>query len=153
MIDINKKYTTTSGGDVTLYTTNGKNKAYPIVGEVVYVGGGCQVRRWDRNGKALTSGGDLVEVPIWEPSPELVAVLRPGWIACDEKNGQWWWYSDEPKLVKSDDQPLNSWEWCGSKVSTEISRLGGIRKELLPPVTNQAFIQAFKIGNPTEATE
>ena len=92
MIDINKKYRTKDGGEVTLYTTNGKLKGHPIVGEVVYEYGSCVALRWDEAGKCCIAASDLVEVPIWEPSPELVAVLRPGWIACDSSDHRWWWY-------------------------------------------------------------
>lgn len=141
MIDINKKYTTRDGGEVTLYTTNGKNKAYPVVGEVVYEGGSCVVLRWDKDGNCHTSASNLVEVPIWEPSPELVAVLRPGWIACDTSSHQWWWYTKKPRRIAGGD-----WA-CGGD---EVYRLELISETLLPPINEQTTSVAFKIGNPKE---
>jgi len=135
MIDINKKYTTRDGGEVTLHTANGKNKAYPIVGEVVYEGGSCVVLRWDKDGNCHTSASNLVEVPIWEPSPELVAVLRPGWIVCVANS--WFWCAKKPYTR------FGNWDCCEPFYSTDE-----IKPELLPPINKQTKTQAFKIGNP-----
>lgn len=139
MIDINKKYRTTDGGEVTLYTTNGKNKAYPVVGEVVYEGGSCVVLRWDKDGNCHTSASNLVEVPIWEPSPELVAVLRPGWIVYH--GGSWWWHDNEPYMLSN-----GRWDFLG-----KTHPLSAIARELLPPINEQVITQVLKIGNPEES--
>ena len=139
MIDINKKYTTTDGGEVTLYTTNGRNRAYPIVGEVVFKDGGCVVQRWDKDGKCFTSAIDLVEVPIWEPSPELVAVLRPGWIAW--RYGECILYSDKPQWIAA----TGKWQINGD---AELYSLDAINQDMLPPANEQTKNQAFRIGNP-----
>jgi hypothetical protein len=144
MIDINKKYETTDGGAVTLYTTNGKNPIYPVVGEVSYESGLVLIHRWTINGVADSLPvRDLVEVPIWEPLPELVAVLRPGWIACDSSDHKWWWYSTEPtRLTKGD------WSCESSAIGVEVYVLALIHETMLPPINEQTMSQAFKIGNP-----
>jgi hypothetical protein len=143
MIDINKKYTTTDGGEVTLYTTSGKQPNCPVVGEICYPCGAVAVCRWTIEGIAHCLRVNLVEVPIWEPSPELVAVLRPGWIACDSSDHRWWWYSKKPTKFTGGD-----WSCEASVFDVEAYRLGLIRETMLPPINEQTKNQAFKIGNP-----
>ena len=46
MIDINKKYQTESGLEVVLYTTEGADKAFPIVGEIKFADGSTVLTKW-----------------------------------------------------------------------------------------------------------
>ena len=142
MIGINKKYTTTTGGEVTLYTLEGMSAEYPIVGEVRFGSNQTIACRWTAEGVCQTLLANLVEVPIWEPSPELVAALRPGWIACDPDEG-WWWYSKVPSRVSDGD-----WDFDPPLLDGEIYKLALINETMLPPINEQTMSQAFKIGNP-----
>jgi hypothetical protein len=75
--------------------------------------------------------------PLWEPSPELVAVLQPGWVARDG-NGFWYWYKGKPMC--------GTHMWLG-----DTSRsLNAVRKELLAPATIPWDQCCFKIGEPQE---
>jgi hypothetical protein len=75
--------------------------------------------------------------PLWEPSQELLAVLRPGWIARDRGRG-WYWFSSVPFV--------NGAVWSGSGYRT----LDGIKQNLLPPDTIPWDKSCFKIGDPQE---
>jgi hypothetical protein len=64
-IDINKKYRTKSGREVVLYTTEGLNKKFPVVGAIVFEDGNAYVAMWDSVGRkygTIDSGMELVEV-------------------------------------------------------------------------------------------
>ena len=71
------------------------------------------------------------EKPLWEPSPELVAVLRPGWIARDPGGG-WYWFKSVPFVN-------------GSSV---YRTLDAIKPHLLPPDSIPWDQSCFKIGEP-----
>jgi hypothetical protein len=45
-IDINKKYRTESGLEVVLHTTEGIDKAFPIVGEIKFTDGSTVLTKW-----------------------------------------------------------------------------------------------------------
>jgi hypothetical protein len=60
--------------------------------------------------------------PPWEPSPELVAVLNPGWIALDH-DGDWYWFDRRPVIGKY----VNHWLGNG-----ECCLLTSIKSHLLP---------------------
>jgi hypothetical protein len=74
--------------------------------------------------------------PLWEPSPELVAVLRPGWLTQDE-NARLTLHSKRPR------QALHSWVSDGSQLV-----LWCVRGELLPPTKLPWDQCCFKIGEP-----
>jgi hypothetical protein len=99
-------------------------------------------RRWDggtwMEGACRTVGHYLVCVkakPLWEPSPELVAVLNPGWIARD-KDQMWFWYSTKPTR--------REYNWNGR--GAYVLRI--IDSELLPPNQIPWDQCCFKIGEP-----
>jgi hypothetical protein len=76
--------------------------------------------------------------PLWEPSPELVAVLRPGWLTRNENTS----------LVLHSDKPLRKsrvWESEGNH-----HYLHCVRPELLPPTSIPWDQYCFKIGDPKE---
>ena len=84
-----------------------------------------------------TTGSYLVAVkakPQWEPSPELVAVLQPGWIARDG-NGFWYWYKGKPMC--------GTHMWLGDSGSRSLN---AVRKELLAPTIIPWDQCCFKIG-------
>ena len=90
--------------------------------------------------KYPTSGHYLVCVkarPLWEPSPELVAVLQPGWIARDS-NDFWYWYKGKPMC--------GTHMWLGDSSRS----LNAVRKELLAPGNIHWNQCCFKIGEPQE---
>jgi hypothetical protein len=92
--------------------------------------------RW-HDCKYPTSGRYLVCVkakPLWEPPPELVAVLRTGWIARDP--GGWYWYTSKPKK--------DSKMWLGQN-----KPLHAIKQNLLPDSIPWDK-SLFKIGDPKE---
>ena len=76
--------------------------------------------------------------PLWEPSPELVAVLRQGWVTRN-KGGYCRHHIDEPKRN-------SNWGWY----SVEMNSLEAIRHDLLPPKTIPWDQCCFKIGEPKE---
>jgi len=76
--------------------------------------------------------------PLWEPSPELVAVLQPGWVTRN-KGGYCRHHIAEPKKNIS----------CGW-YSCEMNSLQAIRPDLLPPKTIPWDQCCFKIGDPKE---
>jgi len=85
-----------------------------------------------------TTGAYLVAVkakPLWEPSPKLVGVLKPGWIARDS-NGFWYWYKGKPMC--------GTHMWLGDSSRS----LNAVRKELLPPGNIPWNQCCFKIGEP-----
>ena len=99
-------------------------------------------RRWDggcwSEGTFRTVGHYLVCVkakPLWEPSPQLVAVLQPGWIAKDF-NGEIYWYGCRPKRL--------TFSWDGAPMRT----LNLLKRDLLPPATIPWDQCCFKIGEP-----
>jgi hypothetical protein len=73
--------------------------------------------------------------PLWEPSPELGAVLRPGWIARDS-NDVWYWYKGKPLC--------GTHMWLGDSSKS----LNAVRKELLAPANIPWGQCCFKIGEP-----
>jgi hypothetical protein len=75
--------------------------------------------------------------PLWEPSPELVAVLQPGWVAKDF-NGEMYWYGRMPKRL--------TFSWDGTPMRT----LNFLKRDLLPPTTIPWDQCCFKIGEPKE---
>jgi hypothetical protein len=88
------------------------------------------------------NSGTLYKYPIavkaktlCEPSPELVAVLEPGWIAKDF-NGEIYWYGCIPKRL--------TFSWDGAPMRT----LSLLKRELLPPTTIPWGQCCFKIGEP-----
>lgn len=53
MIDINKRYKTKSGNPVRIYTIDGLNVLFPVVGEIIFPTlGGSQPYSWTRDGEA-----------------------------------------------------------------------------------------------------
>ena len=76
-------------------------------------------------------------VSLWTPPPELVAAVRPGWIAMD-RDGGWWWYETTPELS------------CAAWQSTDVCHgLGEIKPNLLP--NNVPWEKCcFKIDEPKE---
>jgi hypothetical protein len=76
--------------------------------------------------------------PLWEPSPELVAVLQPGWLARS-RGGCWMWYKNRPR------KNTELWGWVGSSRWVCV-----IRPELLPPDSIPWEKCCFKIGDPKE---
>jgi len=75
--------------------------------------------------------------PLWEPSPELVAALKPGWIVRDE-SGEYWWYEDKPDRRSSD--------WCGAYGGAELGEMLAIKETLLPPASIPWDKCCFRIG-------
>jgi hypothetical protein len=74
--------------------------------------------------------------PLWEPSPELLAVLQPGWVTRD-KGGYCRHHRRKPR-------GNNGEAWC----SDEMHSLMAIRYDLLPPTTIPWDQCCFKIGEP-----
>jgi hypothetical protein len=72
----------------------------------------------------------------WEPSPELVALLVPGWVTRD-KGGYCRHHRRKPR-------GNNSEAWC----SDEMHSLMAIQYDLLPPTTIPWDQCCFKIGEP-----
>jgi hypothetical protein len=73
--------------------------------------------------------------PLWTPSPELVAVLKPGWIVRDMHNGIVWWHKYKPSKT--------AYDWISGGSVQEI-RL--INESMLPPVTIPWDKCCFRIG-------
>jgi hypothetical protein len=96
---------------------------------------------WSECVRVRTTGAYLVAVkakPPWEPSPELIAVLRPGWLTRNENTS----------LVLHSDKPLRKsrvWESEGNH-----HYLHCVRPELLPPTSIPWDQFCFKIGEPKE---
>ena len=102
-------------------------------------------RWWDGGGwhdcTYSASGHYLVCVKaklLWEPSPELVAVLQPGWIAKNF-SGTCFWYREKPRKL--------SYFWEGTTASFGL-RI--INSKLLPPDSIPWDQCCFKIGEPQE---
>ena len=77
--------------------------------------------------------------PLWTPPPELVAVLKPGWVAMDE-DGDWYWHKKRPRLGEG--------EWVVVANSRGID-MPIIQDSLFP--TNIPWYECcFKIGEPKE---
>jgi hypothetical protein len=74
--------------------------------------------------------------PLWEPSPELVGVLRQGWVTRN-KGGYCRHHIHEPEKT-------SNWGWY----SCEMNSLEAIRPDLLPPKTIPWDKCCFKIGEP-----
>jgi hypothetical protein len=72
--------------------------------------------------------------PLWTPSPELVAVLRPGWIARDKDDVLWW----HPFRPIADNY---AWQSDGAG-----DTLLSIKDYLLPPITIPWDKCCFRIG-------
>jgi hypothetical protein len=97
-------------------------------------------RQWSKCQYSGTDYSYLVCVkakPLWEPSPELLAVLMPGWIAKDS-TGQWLWYLEKPRKL--------TYFWEG----TTSFGLRIINSKLLPPDSIPWDQCCFKIGEPQE---
>ena len=95
-------------------------------------------RQWSKCQYSGTDYSYLVCVkakPQWEPSPELVAVLMPGWIARDH-DGNWFWYGEKPTRLQDD--------WDGTSMYS-ISR---VHRTVLPPADIPWDQCCFKIGEP-----
>jgi hypothetical protein len=99
--------------------------------------------KW-HNGTAWCAGPSVYNYPIavkakplWEPSPELVAVLQPGWIARDF-NGEIYWYGRMPKRL--------TFSWDGAPMRT----LNLLKRDLLPSTSIPWDQCCFKIGEPQE---
>ena len=97
--------------------------------------------KW-HNGTAWCAGPSVYNYPIavkakplWEPSPELVAVLQPGWIARDF-NGEIYWYGRMPKRL--------TFSWDGAPMRT----LNLLKRDLLPSTSIPWDQCCFKIGEP-----
>ena len=75
--------------------------------------------------------------PLWEPSPELVAVFDPGWIARDH-DGRWYWYGEKPTRLQHD------WEGLA------MHSMSKVRRNVLPPDSIPWDQSCFKIGDPKE---
>jgi hypothetical protein len=71
----------------------------------------------------------------WTPSPELVAVLYPGWIAMDE-GGSFWLHHNKPVAC------VHDWNCVGKMESLSDS----IKPELLPPKNIPWDKCCFRIG-------
>jgi hypothetical protein len=98
--------------------------------------------KW-HNGTAWCAGPSVYNYPVavkakplWEPSLELVGVLRQGWVTRN-KGGYWRHHIDEPKKNAN-------WGWY----SVEMNSLEAIRPGLLPPKTIPWDQCCFKIGEP-----
>jgi hypothetical protein len=76
--------------------------------------------------------------PLWEPSPDLVAMLQPGWLARS-RGGCWMWYKNRPR------KNTELWGWVG-----DVRWFSVIRPELLPPDSIPWEQCCFKIGDPKE---
>jgi hypothetical protein len=74
--------------------------------------------------------------PLWEPLPELVALVVPGWVTRD-KGGYCRHHRRKPR-------GNNGEAWC----SDEMHSLMAIRYDLLPPTTIPWDQCCFKIGEP-----
>jgi hypothetical protein len=103
------------------------------VHELMWSGDGWIACRINTLGKYLVC---VKAKPLWEPSPELVAVLRPGWLTQDE-NARLTLHSKRPR------QALHSWVSDGSQLV-----LWCVRGELLPPTKLPWYQCCFKIGEP-----
>jgi hypothetical protein len=105
-----------------------------VAGEMVLLDDG----RWancKNSGTAYKYPVAVKAKPVWEPSLELVAVLRPGWIARDS-NDFWYWYKGKPMC--------GTHMWLGDSSRS----LNAVRKELLAP-SNIPWNQCcFTIGEP-----
>jgi hypothetical protein len=74
--------------------------------------------------------------PLWTPSPELVAVLKPGWYVRDNVNSRIvWWHKYKPKQTEND--------WISGG---EIQEVRVINECLLPPLTIPWDKCCFRIG-------
>jgi hypothetical protein len=74
--------------------------------------------------------------PLWEPSPELVAMLLDGWITRDRST----------RVVLHSEKPFResaAWDSKGSQLYLHC-----VRPEMLPPVTIPWKQSCFKIGDP-----
>jgi hypothetical protein len=114
------------------WVVDGHRKA--VAGEMVLFDN----RQWSKCQYSETYHSYLVCVkakPLWEPSPELAAVLQPGWIARDS-NDFWYWYKGKPLC--------GTHMWLGDSSRS----LNAVRKELLSPTTIPWDQCCFKIGEP-----
>jgi hypothetical protein len=76
--------------------------------------------------------------PLWEPLPELVAMLLDGWITRDRST----------RVVLHSEKPFResaAWDSKGSQLYLHC-----VRPEMLPPVTIPWKQSCFKIGDPKE---
>jgi hypothetical protein len=73
--------------------------------------------------------------PLWEPSPELVALVLPGW-GTRNMRGYCRWHKKRPR--KGSDH----WYSC------QMESLEAVRPDLLPPITIPWDQCCFKIGEP-----
>jgi hypothetical protein len=99
--------------------------------------------KW-HNGTAWCAGPSVYnypvavkEKPLWEPSPELVALVLPGW-GTRNMRGYCRWHKKRPR--KGSDH----WYSC------QMESLEAVRPDLLPPITIPWDQCCFKIGEPEE---
>ena len=77
--------------------------------------------------------------PLWTPPPELVAVLKPGWVAMDD-DGDWYWHKKRPRLGEGE------WDIVANSRGIDMPI---IQDSLFP--TNIPWEKCcFKIGDPRE---
>jgi hypothetical protein len=96
-------------------------------------------RQWSKCQYTETHYSYLAAVkakPLWEPSPELIAMLRPGWVTRD-KGGYCRHHRRKPR-------GNNGEAWY----SDEMHSLMAIQYDLLPPKTIPWDQCCFKIGEP-----
>jgi hypothetical protein len=97
---------------------------------------------WNGSAWVCLTGGSTVYAypvaikakPLWTPSPELVAVLKPGWITMED-GGALVWHQLKPDAKKF------GW-YSGGSVDTVFS----IKRDLLPPKTIPWDKCCFRIG-------
>ena len=106
-------------------------------GEMALFHGG----QWSKCLHSETHYSYLVAVkakPLWEPPPELAAMLLDGWITRDRST----------RVVLHSEKPFresSAWDSKGSQFYLHC-----VRPELLPPVTIPWKQSCFKIGDPKE---
>ena len=96
-------------------------------------------RQWSKCQCSETYYSYLVAVkakPLWEPSPELVAVLRPGWIAKNENTTEILHFCKPVRMPRG-------WASEGNQYYLHC-----VRPELLPPTSIPWDQSCFKIGEP-----
>lgn len=127
------------GFRVEVFTVTAPHPTHPVVGFIHQEGIEPYISQWTLDGKDIDNEEfNLMKCPIWEPSEELVAVLRPGWIVYT--GDAWWWHDTEPGLLDS-----GRWDFFGKTHS-----LAAVDKGVLPPINSVTRRNAFKIGNPKQ---
>ena len=101
--------------------------------ELMWSGDGWIACRINTLGKYLVC---VKAKPLWEPSPELVGVLRQGWVTRD-RNGFCSWHKSKPTLN-------GLFGWC----SNSMQSLMALESNHLPPEEIPWDQCCFKIGEP-----